>query len=352
MCRWFAYVSEEEPCLLSDVLITPSNSISKQVSEHYLPGLLPHDNDRNLHDSPNKMIRWRNALLNMDGLGIAWYTPSMSSYVKGVDGTRPALFKSPRPPFSEFNFKALCENTETHCVLAHIRASSGGSVTEANCHPFVFGRHSFMHNGVVAQFQNIRIQMLSMLSHDAQLNIHGVTDSEHVAALYMTNLTKDGDQKSWQKSFTVEEMIKALVVTAVQIMELQKETLGNNRWPNSLNFCTTDGKRMVAIRFRNSADQQPPSLYWSNTAGRSLNQKYPGHPDGPHISNDNAIKTEADIMGKHTIIASEPTTYDEKQWNLIPKNCAFTVDEFGHEMQLPITYDETLNAEEPVFGAA
>ena len=70
MCRWFAYISPTEPCLLSDVLITPANSISKQCSEHYLPKLLPHNEDKDLNDA-DQLLKMRNSLLNMDGLGIA-----------------------------------------------------------------------------------------------------------------------------------------------------------------------------------------------------------------------------------------------------------------------------------------
>ena len=71
MCRWFAYISPTEPCLLSDVLINPANGISKQCSEHYLPGLLPHEKEKDLDDSSDELLRMRNSLLNMDGLGIA-----------------------------------------------------------------------------------------------------------------------------------------------------------------------------------------------------------------------------------------------------------------------------------------
>lgn len=71
MCRWFAYISPTEPCLLSDVLITPANSISKQCSEHYLPKLLPHHKDKDLDHTSDELLRMRNSLLNMDGLGVA-----------------------------------------------------------------------------------------------------------------------------------------------------------------------------------------------------------------------------------------------------------------------------------------
>jgi glutamine amidotransferase len=54
-------------------------------------------------------------------------------------------------------------------------------------------------------------------------------------------------------------------------------------------------------------------------------------------------------MGKHTIIASEPTTYDEKEWNLIKRNCALMVDEDGIEREVEIEYDDGLNARDPKF---
>ena len=142
-------------------------------------------------------------------------------------------------------------------------------------------------------------------------------------------------------------MLEAMKKTVVQIMVLQQKALGDKKAPNSLNFCTTDGKKMVAIRFRNHATQQPPSLYWSEFAGRTLNQKFPGHPDAADKVNDSATKSEGERIGKHTIIASEPTTYDDSEWHLIKANCALTVDEFGTEKETPIEYDAGLNAVDP-----
>ncbi|KAF1974929.1 N-terminal nucleophile aminohydrolase [Bimuria novae-zelandiae CBS 107.79] len=315
--------------------------------EHYLPGLLPHDKEKELDHSSDALIRMRNSLLNMDGLGIAWYTNATSSYMKGTEGSRPALYKSQSPPINDFNFRSLCENTETYCVFAHIRASSGSTVTQVNSHPFVFGRHVFMHNGVVSNFSAIRREMTDLMSFDAYCNVLGSTDSEHAAALYMTNLTNHGKKESWQLTYPLPEMLVAMQKTVVQILELQKIKTGDARTPNSLNFCTTDGQKMVAIRFRNHATEQPPSLYWSEFAGRTLNTKYPGHPDSRDLVNEQAIWGEDKRIGKHTIIASEPTTYDEKEWILIGKNCALTVGEEGTEIEVPIEYDAALNAEDP-----
>ena len=347
MCRWFAYISPEEPCLLADVLINPANAISKQCSEHYLPGLLPHGEEHELDDSKDALLKMRNSLLNMDGLGVAWYTNAAEDYSKDVQGRRPALYKSQSPPISDFNFRNLCSNTQTHCLFAHIRATSGSVVTQVNSHPFVFGRHVFMHNGAISDFSRIRRDMTDLLSYDAYCNVLGSTDSEHAAALYISILTDHGTKDTWEKEYPISAMLSAMNKTVVQIMELQQKALGNKKAPNSLNFCTTDGKKMVAIRFRNHATQQPPSLYWSEFAGKTLNHKYPGSPDAPDQSNDSATMGTEDKIGKHTIIASEPTTYDDAEWHLITANCALTVDEQGTEKEVPLHYDTSLNAIDP-----
>jgi glutamine amidotransferase len=289
----------------------------------------------------------RNSLLNMDGLGVAWYTNATSDYIKHLNGPRPALYKSQSPPINDFNFRSICENTETKCVFAHIRASSGSTVTQVNSHPFVFGRHVFMHNGVVAGFSNIRRELTDLLSFDAYCNILGSTDSEHTAALYMTNLTQHGEKASWQKTYPLDAMLSAMIKTITQILELQKKTLGSDFGSSSLNLCTTDGTKLVAVRFRNHKTEEPPSLYWSEFAGRTLNGKYPGHPDSKDLVNEQAIWGEDDRIGKHTIIASEPTTYDKEEWHLIGGNCALTVDEFGKETESRVLYDEALNGMDP-----
>jgi glutamine amidotransferase len=279
------------------------------------------------------------------------YTEASSSYVKHVTGPRPALYKSQSPPINDFNFKSLCDNTETHCVFAHIRASSGSVVTQVNSHPFVFGRHVFMHNGVISNFSAIRRNLTDLLSYDAYCNVFGSTDSEHAAALYITNLTNHGDKSSWEEPYSLKAMFVAMEKTVVQILKLQHDNLKERKTPNSLNFCTTDGARLVAIRFRNHATQQPPSLYWSEFAGRTLNTKYPGHPDGEGFVNEEAVLEEGEKIGKHTIVASEPTTYDEKEWHLIKANHALLVGEDGEEEEKKIEYNKELNAADPKFDA-
>lgn len=207
-----------------------------------------------------------------------------------------------------------------------------------------------MHNGVISNFSSIRRAMTDLMSFDAYCNIMGSTDSEHAAALYMTNLTHHGSKETWEKSYPLSQMFEALRKTVLQILQLQHDKLGaDTNTPNSLNFCTSDGSQLLAIRFRNHATQQPPSLYWSEFAGRTLNTKYPGHPDSKELINEEAAFEDGEKIGKHTIVASEPTTFDESEWHLIGRNCALLVDREGVETEVKVEYDEGLNARDPKF---
>ncbi|KAB8360928.1 hypothetical protein FH972_024660 [Carpinus fangiana] len=345
MCRWFAYISPTEPCLLSDVLITPNNSLSHQVSEHYLPGLLPHGQEHELDDSKDKLLRARNSLLNMDGMGICFYTSASSNFTKDCFGSRPALYKSTSPLMNDFNFKNLCNNTETKCCFAHIRASSGASIGQVNNHPFTFGRHAFMHNGVVASFTAIKRELSQLLTLEEYAHIQGSTDSEHMAALYIHHLTEARGAASWEEEFKIGEMADALATTIADVLRVQHKVLGSEPDsppvnPSSINLAVTDGTKFVAVRFRNHETEQPPSLYWSDTAGVTLNSKFPDRPDDAS-TNFNALKKKEE-HGKHIIVASEPTTYKEKEWHLIKQNEMILVDSDGSVSFEPCSFDWTV----------
>ncbi|KIV78393.1 hypothetical protein PV11_10115 [Exophiala sideris] len=327
MCRWFAYISPDEECLLEDVLITPKHGLAKQVHDHYLPKLFTHTPGE---ETTEQEVTLRNRLFNVDGFGMAWYTPGRSSFVSTTDSIRPALYKQSKPPTNDANFHSICGNTATTAVFAHIRAATGTSVTTINNHPFIFGRHTIMHNGLISDFAEVRRPLLDELEKSAYENIHGTTDSEHLAALYITNLTKSvgGGPESWERQYKPEEMLDALVKAFESVIQIQQKVLGKeNVKACSLNVCVTDGQQLVAVRLRNHAVEQPPSLYWSTKAGITLNRKYPDMPDKEH--NPNAHK-DAKEHGKHVIVASEPTTYKSGEWSLIEKNHAVLVDGEGN----------------------
>ncbi|KAI9652987.1 MAG: hypothetical protein M1821_007740 [Bathelium mastoideum] len=347
MCRWFAYISHSEPCLLEDVLINPKHSLSKQVHEHYLPKLIHHHSDIDVHDQ-QKQIDARNALFNIDGLGVAWYTSAKSDFntlTGGVlsEGLRPAMYKTTQPPLNDFNFRSISANTSTLCCFAHIRAASATAIASVNNHPFIFGRHTFMHNGVVSNFVQIQRQLSQDIHDDAFENIHGSTDSEHIAALYITYLTEGGGRAAWEKTYETHVMVDAMQRVIQKVIKLQNDTPGTQRLPNSLNLAATDGQTLVTCRFRNHKTEEPPSLYVSTTAGVNLNRKYPERADGSE--NPAAVKAKEEHE-EHVIVASEPSTYKASDWELIKKNHILTYDTSGVKT-VQVKYEDWWDAEDP-----
>jgi glutamine amidotransferase len=264
---WFAYISPTEPCLLEDVIVSSKHSLTNQVHEHYLPGLVAH-HPRDI--SKDHLIVARNVIYNIDGVGLVWYTSSNADFERGDtgesgDGTqkqglRPSMYKSVQPPANDLNYRSICANTETRVLMAHIRAASGTPIVPVNNHPFIFGRHSFMHNGAVTDFSTLKLELCQKMSKAAYLNMKGGTDSEHMAALYVSYLTNFGDETSFEQEYSTEQMGTAMTAMIMTILELQATMLGTNAKPNSLNLCATDGVKMIACRFRNHATQEPPSL--------------------------------------------------------------------------------------------
>ena len=323
------------------------------MNDHYLPRLISH--------LPNKTTAKqeadaRNRLLNTDGLGMAWYTTSFSDFERGITGESedgkphvglcPAVYKTIQPPRGDMNYRSICSNTETRCLFAHIRATSSAAVTQVNNHPFVFGRISFMHNGSVSDFVEIRRALCNLLDHDTFANIQGSTDSEHVAALYVHYLTGGRTKDSWDEDYDVQQMADAMHSAVKTVIELQAKILGKKAHPNSLNLAATDGTRLVAYRFRNHVEEQPPSLYYSTKAGVTLNRKYPDHPDGLEVSKDRVQAKDAEDHGQHVIVASEPSTYKESDWTLIGKNQCLMVNTNGTPEIVDVPYDESWNVED------
>ena len=319
MCRWFVYIGEE-PTLLEDVLIKPKHSIIKQIDVHFLPNLHaiydPHLSQTKLSSGVASDNNNPNHFTNIDGFGVGYYTGVAAEFNED-HVNRPCVYRNTHPPINDLNLISLCAHTSTNCVFAHIRAGTCLSpIVETNNHPFVFGRYMFMHNGVVSNFSEIKVSLLQKLSTHAYKNIFGTTDTEHAAALFFTHLGND-----WVVQLPMEELKKAMLNTLQDLLALIQASVNNNDEGlphSSLNFAVTDGCQVLAIRFSSMDTFEPPSLYYSTTAGPTLNRKFPDHPDGKEVKN-NAMRATHE-HGKHAIVASEPNTYKTEEWHLVPPN--------------------------------
>lgn len=198
--------------------------------------------------------------------------------------------------------------------MAHVRAASPGStISESNCHPYGFGRFSFMHNGQIAHFSDIKLPLLSMLSPRVRKHvIRGTTDSEHAFALFVQCLPH-GDA---YKRYTKDVVSSALIRTIQIILNLVEEYETRNHLPHtasSLNFCVTNGSIVVATRFRDSLDEEPPSLYFSGGSGFTFHEDNDTWTFSDRITKDRSVRTSA-------VVASEPLTSNLEDWRSLEKN--------------------------------
>jgi glutamine amidotransferase len=222
-----------------------------------------------------------------------------------------------------------------------------------------------MHNGYISDFAKVKRKMCESMTQEAYEHIQGGTDTEHFAALLLSFLCPVADSTisnphpgketdpsiptAWEAHHTPTQFLTALRKTISAIISIQKTLLGCAAQPNDLNIALTDGVSLVACRFRNHINEQPPSLYYSTTAGVTLNRRFPDHPDGakgPEGSgqgkgpngkkaakgaeghNSRASK-DAGEHGRHIIVASEPTTYKDAEWTLVEKNTVLLVNGEG-----------------------
>ncbi len=274
MCRLTAYLGKE--ILLSNVVVDTDNSIIKQ-SAHALESKI---------------------MINGDGFGIGWYTPEISP--------EPALFTSILPAWSDQNLLYITAKIKSPAFFAHVRSASLGSVSQSNCHPFLYEKWMFMHNGGIGDFLAVKRHLRHLLDDDIYHWIKGETDSEHIFALFLQRAKgRDLSQLS-----VVADVLQETFFT---ILDLVKMFGKKQSSLSKFNICLTDGQRLIAARYSNSIKTKPQTLYYS-LGGHFLmkNQHFhmvqTGHP--------------------HCIlVASEKLTTGNDEWNIIPANHFLLVDE-------------------------
>lgn len=224
MCRFTLYLGE--PIRLSSLLLEPEHSLIRQSTHS----------------------REREEPLNGDGFGVGWYAPEA--------GLEPAVFRSITPAWNNRNLVSLTRVVSSGCILAHVRAATQSSgVNEANCHPFRFRSHLFMHNGDVGNFRKVRRHMLSGVRDEAFENVYGSTDSEHVFALVNDEMLR---APSWVDAGA--RMAGALQAAIARVVALVAEH-GDGE-PSYLNCALSDGHDAVVSRFSSAPGETPESLYY------------------------------------------------------------------------------------------
>ena len=256
MCRWLAYSGS--PVTLDDLLFKPEHSLVHQ-SLHSRMGV---------------------ETTNGDGFGVGWYGP----------GATPALFRSVVPAWSDRNLSELATHLESHCVLAHIRASTGSAVQQTNCHPFRYGNWLWMHNGLIREFRALKRDLALAVDPTLYPHIEGSTDSELFFYLALT--------------FGLTEDVVGAVERAVGFIEATGRSHGVAD-PIQMTVATSDGSCIWAFRY--SSEGSSRSLFYSTSLDTLRHQ----HPELPALHR---------LSDETRLVVSEPLSDLAGAWNEVPES--------------------------------
>ncbi|EGN92925.1 hypothetical protein SERLA73DRAFT_190285 [Serpula lacrymans var. lacrymans S7.3] len=294
MCRFVIYKGTS-PVQLSHLLTRPCHSIINQA-----------------FDSRLRLDRRRP--INGDGFGVGWYDSVKDEEL----GSQPCMFTSVTPAWNNANLVRLAEKIKSPLVFAHVRATTAGSLSLDNCHPFVFKKLMFMHNGGIADFPSIKRRLQRDLSDEIFEVVQGNTDSEWAFALFLSKLPDPN-----ASNFTYETLKKAMLET-ISTLNSFAEAAGITE-PSLMNFCVTDGESVVATRYISSRHDEAASLWFSS--GTTFSE----YAQGGHYKMSKTDKRENIIM-----IASEPLTFEKADWMEIKTNNLVIITPKMNILQIPI----------------
>lgn len=245
MCRFVAYAGR--PVLLESLLVKPAASLIAQ----------------------SLAAREAKTIVNADGSGIGWY------------GERddPGLYHGVLPAWSDTNLASLCRQLRSRMFLAHIRSATTGEVSAANCHPFAAGRHLFMHNGQIGDYERVRRRVDALIPDALYSKRRGNGDSE---AMFLAALGA-GLEADPQGAVTA-------TLRAVRRIMLDAGIT------KPLRFAAIHSDGAVLRCYRWSSDERAPSLYWRPT-------------------------------GEGVVVASEP--FDTTAWKAVPPGSVLTIGASG-----------------------
>jgi len=294
MCRFTVYKGRSIP--IGDIILYPDHSLIFQ------------SRDASYHPGVQDPLCRRNIRVNGDGFGVGWYSIEDNSCDCGC-----CLFKLTSPAWSNVNLRNIGQHVRAPVIFAHVRAASHDDsgfehvvISDENCHPFKYGRYTFMHNGFIPNFSRVKRSLCLALEEEIYDGILGNTDSEHIFALFLSALP---DRNNELPIGVLADTIQAVFARIINTCE-KKDIFE----PCSFNVALTDGHNIIATRFRNG-DQEPPSLYYSSgcefsyEAGNFLNKE-------ESVSNEIVISSEP--LKKRSRCCETGCVFDN--WTLIPKD--------------------------------
>ena len=292
MCRMMGYVGA--PVLLEQMLYLPDSSLLRQTVGA-------------------RMLE----MLNLAGMGLAAWAPDLP------DPQAPLLYHTPELPVFDRNLRSLSRKIRATAMIGHVRGvplTEHARVHEANQHPFHYpgARLALAHNGDLANFRDLRFDLLPHIRPAVARHIEGTTDSEWIYALILSELDDPG-------RLHAPEEIVAAIRRALATLRRLRERAGV-RQSSSVNLVLCDGENLVATRFCFDFGVLPPHGPPHQGALRYLSQWYTtGRDYGLHPcegGREDWKMIGGSTLADSVLIASEPLTRDLSTWIEVPEYSA------------------------------
>ncbi|GBG34785.1 Hypothetical Protein FCC1311_110072 [Hondaea fermentalgiana] len=315
-CRWALAASHAAPIRAEMIATETSHALATQAwDEPHLPKVAEGKfyTAKEIFDN-----QWK----HVDGWGVGAYDPETLKPRRYRSSD--AAVNDTAPHEVDAAFLASVRNTTSQMVMTHVRASSAGEPEESNSHPFVFGQLLWMHHGGCPDHDALQ-DVLKEEGVEKDEHADGVTDSEYIGALfahYLADDLGDADASAAQTlaertEFSLDELRNALYKTVQRIQKLSDEADA----PSSLNFAVSDGRHLVATRYRTS-DEDPPTLYYS------LGSDW--DPALEQFSKVSMPVGDAHVLrGETLLVASEPLSKNEdamRTWQPLIKDQMLSYD--------------------------
>jgi glutamine amidotransferase len=226
---------------------------------------------------------------NGDGFGLGWY---------GL-GEGPGVYHSVSPAWSDPNLRELAAHVESPLFLAHVRAAIGSPVQQTNCHPFRHGDWLFVHNGFIADFHELRRDLMIALTLEDFAAVQGSTDSEVVFHLALTLGLQD-------------DPLGAMEQTIGCIEDLARRRGIDDAVQGS--FGISDGETLWAVRYATGGHAR--SLFISSEVA-TIRKLHPENPRLQQLSPDDRV------------VVSEPFSELPGLWEPVPESTALTIRRGG-----------------------
>jgi glutamine amidotransferase len=228
-----------------------------------------------------------------DGWGISCY----------ANGT-PELERRAVAAHEDISFSAAAERVYSHAVIAHIRKATVGEPQIANTHPYAHACWTFAHNGTLKAFDRLEARLRDETAPRLRPLRRGTTDSEAVFYWLLTRMADAGIPLD-APCEDVDVLVDVLAAAVPRLAS--RSAKAGAEGPARLNFLLTDGRVLLASRWRNSLYRvERQDVHDCEICGI------------PHVHHQRGVRYRA------VLVASEPIS--NEHWQEVPDRSLVVAD--------------------------